>query len=110
MSKSQLRSDDAEGFIRAFNDEVSNTELIYQVECEFSLRKSAMRGEIYIHGEATSYDPECGKQVVAVADRVFPSPRVLQLHAALYQAAMSLNVAVQKWHRNVNGFYYSSPV
>jgi len=99
-----------EGFIRAFNDEVRDTELMYSVECEFSLRKSSVKGELYIHGEATYRSRDLGCQVVAVAVRVFPSPRVRAMHACLYQAAMALNVAVQKWYRTDTGRYYSSPV
>jgi len=108
MSKRTLRSDDVEGFIRAFNDEVRDTEEIYQVGCEYSLRKGNLRGEIYIHGEASFTSPENGLQVVATADRVFPSPRVRDLHACLYQAAMALNVAVQKWFHEKNGHWYGS--
>jgi len=110
MSRRTLRSDDVEGFIRAFNDEVRDTEEIYQVACEYSLRKGNLRGEIYIHGEASFTSPENGTQVVATADRVFPSPRVRDLHACLYQSAMSLNVAVQKWHHEKHRHWYSSPV
>jgi len=110
MSKRTLRSDDVEGFVRAFVDEVLDTELMYLVECDFSLRKSTVRSEVYIHGEATYDFPGTGKQVVATADRVFPSQRVRDMHACLYQAAMALNVAVQKWQRDLHGHYYSSPV
>lgn len=110
MSKRTLRSDDVDGFVRAWHDEVRDTELRYGVECEFTLRTADLKSQLRIHGEAWYTDQEGTRRLVGTVDRLYPTPRVVYLHAACYQAAMSLNVAVQRWYFEKNGNFFSSPV
>ncbi len=108
MSKNRLMADDVAGFVRAFNDEREDTERAYNVRTEFTLRKTKLRAELLVWGEAFKRDENAWEQLYATAGYVFPTHRCLSVHAALYAAAMRLNVAVQQAYHEEHGHYLSS--
>jgi hypothetical protein len=110
VSKRQLMAGDESGFYRAFFDELEDSEERYGVSFVVTLRKGKTKEDLVLHGEAFVADPVTGPTLVATADRAYPSPRVGTLPACLYQLAISLNVAVQHWHREQTGSFYSTPL
>jgi len=99
MSRRQLKTDDEEGFIRAFRDEVRDLASTYNVVMEFTLRVQVLRPGLVIHAEAFRMDGNGADQVYAVADQEYPSHSVARLHAALYRAAIKLGGAIRDRER-----------
>lgn len=103
MSRRQLRSDDEEGFLRAFRDEILDMSLYYSVRVVFSLRLPVDRSGLVIHGEAYKEDANGYEQVFAVADQPYPTHSASRLHAALYRAAIKLGAAIRDKIRSEPG-------
>jgi len=99
MSRRQLKTDDEEGFLRAFRDEVLDLAEVYQVTVEFTLRVQVLTRKLVIHGEAFKRDSEGQEQVYAAAEQEYPSHSVVRLHAALYRAAVKLGGAIRERER-----------
>lgn len=110
MARRQLKSDDVEGFVRAFWDEVRDIELRYECHVSLDIRLSEHRGEVKFVGTVTEEVENAAERLIAVTDRVFPSHRYTSLHALLYNLASALNVAVQRDYHERHGHFYSSPV
>lgn len=110
MSRRTLKTDDEEGFVRAFKDEVLDTQEMYQVDVRWDIRVTAGRPGLTLHGSATFNDesPLAGHTVWA--EFPYPSASVARLHAALYAAAIRLNVGVQNAYRDKQGHYKSEQV
>jgi len=109
MARRSLKSDDVEGFVRAFWDEVRDTEMRYGVHVTMDIRLRSTRGEIAFVAMAVRVDEEGQERHVYTAERVWPSHRYTALHAMLYSLASNLNIGVQKDYRDRTGDYYSSP-
>jgi hypothetical protein len=73
---------------------------MYQVRSEFTLRINRARQGLVIHGEAFKKDEYGHEQLFAQADYPYPTHSASRLHAALYGAAIRLNVSVQAAVRN----------
>lgn len=108
MSRRSLKADDVEGFVRAFWDEVRDTERTYKVRVSLDLRLSEHRGEISFHAFAYGQDDNLVERLVASSERRWPSHRYVSLHALLYSLANTLNIGVQKDYRERTGEWYSS--
>lgn len=102
MSRRQLKTDDEEGFLRAFRDEVLDLVADYGVRVEFTLRLPVYGVGLVIHGEAHKTDLAGDEQVYAAADQPYPTHSVARLHAALYRAAVKLGGAIRERGR-LNG-------
>jgi len=96
MSRRQLKTDDEEGFLRAFRDEVMDLAKEYDVRLEFTLRVLVLNRKLCIHGEAYYLDPFGAEQLFAMAEQEYPSHSVARLHAALYRAAIKLGGAIRQ--------------
>lgn len=109
MGKNQLKADDVSGFVLAFTDEIKDTEMMYGVTCYVRVVLTGKRGELKLVGVATRLSDVDKLVEVGRAERQWPSARYTSLHGLLYALAMSLNVEVQKEHRERTGRFYSSP-
>lgn len=107
MSRRTLKTDDEEGFLRAYRDEVLDTGEMYQVDVTCDVRVSPRRVGVTIHMHAAGRDGGPLEGVVAHAEYHYPSSTATRLHAALYQAAIRINVAVQQQYRDKHGHYLS---
>lgn len=105
MSKRQLKSEDVDGFVIAFYDEVRATEEMYQVRCSFDLRLGGSRGALSLHAQAVRDAEEGPDHLVATADVRWPSVTQASLHAWLYALAIRINVACQKECKERTGSY-----
>jgi hypothetical protein len=94
MSKRMLRSDDEEGFLRAFRDELIDLAEYYGVRIEATLRLPVMGSGLFIYLEAFKRDLEGAEQVYAAAEQAYPTPAAARLHAALYRASIRLGGAL----------------
>jgi hypothetical protein len=103
MSRRQLRTDDEEGFIRAFKDEILDTQEVYGVRTVVWITVSAGKPGLVIRGHALS--PGAGEleELVATIERPYPSHSASRLHAALYAAAIALSVGVSRWYEDTQG-------
>jgi len=110
MSRNQLKSDDVDGFVLAFWDEISDIEKLYSVKVMLDLRLKINRAGICFHAHATREDAEGAVWPVGHARQDFPSDKCLSLHAALYRLAMQLNRQVQDDYRDRTGQWYSTPL
>lgn len=108
MSKRGLKSDDVEGFVRAFNDEVADTQEAYQVREEFQLCKGKYGSELYIRATAYRKGVDGQECIYAVSETRWPSHVYNSLHAMVYRAAIAMNVAVQYAYRAETGHWHSS--
>lgn len=108
MSKRNLRAEDEDGFIRAFNDETRDTELTYDVRIVWQLCKGRDANALYLRGTAHKADENDCEQVWAHTEYRYPTHRTNRLYAALYAAAIALNVVCQHKHREQTGDWYSS--
>lgn len=96
MSRRQLKTDDEEGFIRAFRDEVMDLVSDYKVRIEFHLAIPVTRGGVEIRGIAYRNNANDDEQWYAQANQPYPSHSCLRLHAALYRAAVKLGGAIRE--------------
>lgn len=110
MAKRALKSEDIEGFVRAFNDETVDTEKLYQLRIEWHLCKGRYGSQLYFRGYAFEMLPDGSEAIYAQTEYEWPTHRANSLHAALYGASMRLNAAVQTVYRERTGHWYSSPV
>jgi len=109
MSKRALKSDDVDGFILALWDEVKDTERLYHVSVDLTLRLPDTRGGLRAYAHAYERLSEPTGECVAYARVDWPTDKAISVHAWLYRLGMLLNVEVQKWHQRKTGEWYSSP-
>lgn len=105
MTRRALKSDDEEGFVRAFKDEIVDLELNYGVEVKVCVIVDARRPGITLSGEATGRADTPLEHKTAFFDYPYPSHRATRLYAALYALAVALNVQVQHLYQETTGHY-----
>jgi len=105
MSRRTLKTDDELGFIKAYRDEILDTQAMYGVEITVDIRvKEGTPGlKFFLFARGVDGRPLEGKLVTA--EYRYPTLTATRLHAGLYQAAIRLNVAVQNAHRDVTGSF-----
>lgn len=106
MGRRALKSDDVEGFVMAFWDEVRDTEMLYQVNIVLDLRRKAARGGISFHAIAVRVDEEGQERPAGTAQVDWPSAKFTSLHACLYRLSMAIAVTVQKEYQERTGEWY----
>lgn len=102
MSRRQLKTDDEEGFLRAFRDEVLDLAAEYGVRLEFHLALPVTGSGVVIRGWAWELDWLGSERLVGTVDQPYPTHSALRLHAALYRAAIKLGGSIRE-HRRLTG-------
>jgi hypothetical protein len=110
MGRSQLKADDAAGFVTAFWDELKDASEMYGVAITLDIRLKVNRGGVSFHAMALRAGVEGGAQLAGTARVDWPSDKYTSLHACLYRLAMALNHAVQEDYHQRTGQWYSSPL
>ncbi len=107
VSRRTLKTDDEEGFLRAYRDEILDTQAMYGVSIGVDIRvREGVQGiTIHLRAEGVEGRPLYGHTVHARYQ--YPTSTATRLHAGLYQAAIRLNVAVQNEHRDLTGSFMS---
>jgi hypothetical protein len=109
MGKRQLKSDDVDGFMLAFWDEVMDTAKLYNVTVLVDVRIGLQRGRVTFHACALDNGDNGYEGPVAASEVHWPTHKATSVHALLYSLACKLNIEVQRWHRERTGRYYSTP-
>lgn len=99
MSRRQLKTDDEEGFLRAFRDEVFDLVADYHVRVEFHLALPVAGPGVLIRGFAHKRDASGNEQLYATCEQPYPTHSAARLHAALYRAAIKLGGAIREAQR-----------
>lgn len=106
MSRRQLKSDDEEGFIRAYRDEIFDLEDYYEVRVQASIRIKRGGPGLVLWFEAERKDAEGQWQTYAQAEYAYPSHGSARLHAALYAAAIRISVEVSRRYEKETGMLH----
>jgi hypothetical protein len=107
MSRRSLKTEDEEGFLRAYRDEVLDTQSMYQVHITCDVRVGVTPARLVLHLTATGDEGGPLEGVTTHVEYLYPSITANRLHAALYQAGIRINVAVQREYRDRHGHYLS---
>lgn len=94
MSRRQLRTDDEEGFLRAWRDETLDLVNDHAVRIEYHLCVALMKPGLLIRAIAYRRDAEGQEQVYATAEQPYPTHAATRLHAAIYRAAIRIGGAI----------------
>lgn len=103
MARRQLKSDDEVGFIRAYRDDLADTEAMYHViiRCELvrPLHGTGLEIRMTAHkrGQESSEAPWCE------ARYLYPTHSANTLYAALYRAAIGIGAAISNRRRDETG-------
>lgn len=106
MSRRQLKTDDVDGFVLAFWDEVRDTELLYQVTITLDMRVKAARGGFSYHALAVRTDEDGVDRPAGAAQVDWPSSRFTSLHAMLYRLGLAIAVDCGKEYQQRTGEWY----
>lgn len=109
MSRRQLKSDDVDGFVMAFWDEVVDCEKLYNVKITMDLRLKPQRGQLTFFARAEQEQESGPDRLVACNHVSWPTDKATTLHALLYRLAMGLNRLIQDDYHDRTGHWYSSP-
>lgn len=105
MSRRMLKSDDEEGFIRAFRDEIADTEAMYHVHISCSLVRPVKGSGLDIIMEARRAHLETVGEPWARVVLPYPTHAANTLYAALYRAAIRIGGAIAEQRRLEMGDY-----
>lgn len=100
MSRRQLKTDDEEGFLRAWRDELFDVVEEEQVRIVFTLRAPLAHAGLVIRGEAFKRDANGDEQLYAAWDQPYPTHTANRLHAAIYRAMVRLGVEIRDRRRS----------
>jgi hypothetical protein len=109
MGRNQLKSDDVQGFVTAFWDELKDAQEMYGVAVVLDIRLKVNRGGLSFHAMAIRSGEEGDARLAGTARVDWPSDKYTTLHACLYRLAMALDHAVQEDYHQRTGQWYSSP-
>lgn len=90
MSRRQLKTDDEDGFLHAFRDELLDNVEYYGVRIEVLLCVAVRRPGLLVRVIAYKKDAEGAEQVYAQVEHPYPSHAATRLHAALYRASVMI--------------------
>lgn len=96
MPRRQLKTDDEEGFLRAFRDEVLDLAIEYDVHIKMWLDHPRQQPGMVIRADAYRHFGTSDERLYARAYQEYPSHSANRLHAALYRAAIKLGGAIRE--------------
>jgi len=106
MSRRQLKTDDEEGFLRAFKDEILDAQADYQVRIDVRVEVRPERPGVTFHGEVYSVAPDATGELLMRVEQQYPTHSASRLHAALYRLAISVSVALGRDHERRTGLIH----
>lgn len=106
MSRRQLKTDDEEGFLRAYKDEILDTQENYQVRIVMNVEVRYGRPGVTFVGSAYSLAEDATGLAVAEVEQQYPTHSASRLHAGLYRAAIALSVALSRRHEEQTGLIH----
>jgi hypothetical protein len=97
-SKPSLKSNDKEGFLRAFTDEYADLQADYHVKLEMVVEPSGRKGVLRI--TLTALSPQDGHTGLAAAyyQCEYPTAQVESLEACLFRCAVRLERVLRDRH------------
>lgn len=99
MSKRQLKTDDEEGFLRAYRDELLDVAHDHNCQISCSLVLPLQGHGIRIRMRAYQLDQDGHEECLATFDQDYPSHTAQRLHAALYRAMVRLGIELRDQRR-----------
>lgn len=90
MSRRTLKTDDEEGFLMAFHDDIRESELLFRVQIECIILPSRDRGKININMHAYKLPRKPGDEPYAITNTPYPTASANRLHGGLYRAAIRI--------------------
>jgi len=106
MSRRALKTDDEEGFLRAYKDEILDAQESYKVKIEVEIEVRPERPGVTFLGTAYSLNRETGPVAVAHAEVRYPTHSASRLHADLYRLAIALSVALSRDYEAKTGLIH----
>lgn len=106
MARRQLKTDDEEGFLRAYKDEILDAQENYQVLIVMSIEVRAGRPGITLVGAAYSQAENATGLAIATVEQQYPTASASRLHAGLYRAAIGLSVALSRDYERKTGLIH----
>lgn len=106
MSRRQLKTDDEEGFLRAFKDEVLDTEADYQVRIYIQVTVRPERPGVTFVWSVFSTAPDATGEALLNGEQVYPTHSASRLHACLYRVAISISVAISRDYERKTGLVH----
>jgi len=96
MSRRQLKTDDEDGFLLAFYDDVKETEALFQVKVKVELKCTTKRGQLRFVASAWKGVGTPDERAVATWEGEYPTAQASRLHAGLYRAAVGIGAACSR--------------
>lgn len=96
MSRRQLRTDDEDGFLLAFYDDMTETEALYHVKVKVEIKPSSVRGKVRMIATAWKDVGKPTERAVASFESNYPTASAARLHAALYRMAIGIGGACSR--------------
>lgn len=96
MSRRTLKTDDEEGFLRAYRDEIWDAEELYGVRCTTRLAINREQKGLLIWIVVEKKDQEGQWQELCQVRHPYPSHSAARLHAALYRAAIGVHAELMR--------------
>lgn len=110
MSKRNLKSSDEEGFIRAFCDDLADTEAMYHVHIYTSIVRLMGKRGIDIVQEVWKGPQTASEQPWIRQRYVYPTHASATLYAALYRSAIGIGAAIANKRHDEVGDWQHAPV
>lgn len=96
MSRRQLKTDDEDGFLMAFSDDVAETEVLFRVKVKVEFKRTSIRGKLRLVATAWKGVGTLNERCVATWEGEYPTAQASRLHAALYRAAVGIGAACSR--------------
>lgn len=106
MTRRQLKTDDEEGFLRAFKDEILDAQADYQVDIRVGVVVRPERPGVTFVASVFSVAPDATGEPLMLVEQPYPTHSASRLHAGLYRLAISISVALSRDYERKTGLIH----